>query len=67
MNLLGSIKDFIGNIMTDGVKVSEDIAKRRLQICKKCPHLFKTNCTRCGCFVKIKTEYADQECPIKKW
>ena len=69
MSLLSSIKDLIGNMMTDGVKVHPDIAKKRLQICLKCPYLLKRtgSCKKCGCFVNIKTQYADQSCKLEKW
>jgi hypothetical protein len=30
--------------------------------------LIKTgNCKICGCFVKLKTEYKDENCPLGKW
>jgi|DEB0MinimDraft_10_1074344.scaffolds.fasta_scaffold02741_4 hypothetical protein len=25
------------------------------------------NCKMCGCFVKLKTEYKDENCPLNKW
>ena len=69
MGLLGSIKELLGNIMTNGVKVNSEVAKKRLQICLKCPHLLmKTgSCKKCGCFVSVKTQYADQFCKLGKW
>ena len=60
------------------VIVPQEIAKKRWEICKQCPHLLydETNpdtnkkdgrCTECGCFMNVKTHYATAECPISKW
>ena len=69
MGLLDAVKDLIGNIFTDGVKVADNIAKKRLAICNRCPHLLKRtgNCKKCGCFVSVKVLYADQRCSLGKW
>ena len=56
----------------------QDIAEKRWEICKKCPHLLydqvnpDTNkkdgrCTHCGCFMNVKVHYAVADCPIGKW
>tara|TARA_R100000458_G_C8183565_1_gene179747 strand:+ start:28 stop:453 length:426 start_codon:yes stop_codon:yes gene_type:complete len=53
-------------------------AKRRWEICKRCPHLLYDEvnpdtdlkdgrCTHCGCFMNVKVHYAVAECPIDKW
>ena len=57
---------------------TQEVAERRWEICKKCPHLLydETNpdtgkkdgrCTHCGCFMNVKVHYAVAECPIGKW
>lgn len=55
-------------------KVSENIRNLRLATCRNCvladgkKGLLPTgNCRECGCFVTLKTEYAEEECPIGKW
>ena len=56
----------------------QEVAEKRWEICKKCPHLLydqvnpDTNkrdgrCTHCGCFMNVKVHYAVAECPIDKW
>ena len=56
----------------------QEIAQKRWEICKQCPHLLydETNpdtgkrdgrCTHCGCFMNIKVHYAVSKCPIDKW
>ena len=60
------------------VIASHDIAEKRWEICKKCPHLLydevnpDTNkkdgrCSHCACFMNVKVHYATAECPIGKW
>jgi hypothetical protein len=49
-------------------KVHESIRNVRLSRCRSCPNLmFKGNCSLCGCFVELKTEYKDEACPDGKW
>ena len=56
----------------------QEIAEKRWEICKQCPHLlyYETNpdtgkkdcrCTHCGCFMNVKVHYAVAKCPIDKW
>ena len=56
----------------------QEIAEKRWEICKQCPHLLydETNpdtgrkdgrCTHCGCFMNVKVHYAVAECPIDRW
>ena len=56
----------------------QEVAEKRWEICKECPHLLydqvnpDTNkkdgrCTHCGCFMNVKVHYAVAECPIDKW
>lgn len=50
-------------------RVSNDVFKKRLEICKSCPHLMKwTNqCKECGCFMDLKAKLPNASCPIHKW
>jgi hypothetical protein len=49
--------------------VSEDVQKRRWEICSSCVHLYQPtrNCRLCGCFMQVKTALASAKCPINKW
>lgn len=44
-------------------------AIERIKICEGCPELFKPtySCKQCGCFVRVKSYLATQECPLGKW
>ena len=59
--------------MTDKVKniliYDQNIIDKRWSECEKCEFLIKptNNCSKCGCFMKIKTRVATSSCPIGKW
>lgn len=42
---------------------------RRLEICRACEHYRASDerCAKCGCFLRIKTAWRAQKCPIGKW
>lgn len=50
-------------------KVSDEIQKMRFDLCKSCEFLKQSTnqCTKCGCFMKLKTTLPNAECPIHKW
>jgi len=52
-----------------GTRVSTEIAEERMSICKKCEHFFSytQSCTKCGCFMKVKTILSAAKCPVRKW
>ena len=47
----------------------QEMASRRLTICRDCPRFFKQTrtCLECGCFMKIKTLIPSSYCPLNKW
>jgi hypothetical protein len=51
------------------METAKDYAQIRLEICSECPRLFKRTytCKECGCFMKIKTNLKNAECPLGKW
>lgn len=50
-------------------KVSDEVQKTRFDICKSCEFLtpITNQCTKCGCFMHLKTTLPKAECPIHKW
>ena len=49
-------------------KADDDIIINRIKHCRGCPYITpKFRCTKCGCFMKIKTQLAHARCPIDKW
>jgi hypothetical protein len=49
------------------IKVSPEIQRQRLQACMSCAFFRDNRCTKCGCFMKLKTHLASAECPEHKW
>lgn len=48
----------------------EKIAKVRMDICEKCPHIVRkplTRCGKCSCLLSMKTRSIKSQCPIKSW
>jgi hypothetical protein len=47
---------------------NSDIAKKRYEICKSCEFFTDTKrCSKCHCFMKMKTMIAAASCPVGKW
>jgi len=46
--------------------ISKD-ADARLAICSDCVFFTGVRCTRCGCFMKVKTKLEHASCPEGKW
>jgi hypothetical protein len=47
-----------------------DIEKdKRLSVCKTCEwyNVSQERCSKCGCFLKVKTYLKAERCPIGKW
>lgn len=67
-----TILDVIRDEATGNAKKIENsshIYKERVATCEKCEELIKLTgqCSRCGCFIKLKAKYAKSFCPIGKW
>ena len=62
---LRTIPSRIKNVMLH----DQDIIDKRWDECQKCEFLLKptNNCTKCGCFMKVKTKVATARCPVGKW
>jgi hypothetical protein len=50
-------------------RVSDEVAKSRLDICISCPELIQLTkqCKKCGCFMSAKTKIEAARCPIGNW
>ena len=67
---ISSAKDVVGGAMTgDGVKVSEEVYKQRMDTCMSCDYLEKQSirCMKCGCYMKVKSAFKKTSCPMGKW
>jgi hypothetical protein len=61
------ITSSVNHIKTGMKTVPEEVKKERLDICNSCEHYKENRCTQCGCFMSVKAEWSEQECPLKKW
>jgi hypothetical protein len=57
----------VENLIID--KVSPEIQKERISICRNCDKLYKPTeqCKLCGCFMNVKTWMPHIRCPAHKW
>ncbi len=48
---------------------TNEVYKKRYEICRKCEHFDKTfaRCKMCGCFMKLKARLIRSNCPVNKW
>jgi hypothetical protein len=55
--------------MATEAKVDQEEFDRRMAICETCEFLKRPakQCSKCGCFMKLKTKIDRAHCPIHKW
>ena len=55
--------------MKSRLEIIQERFEERYSICKECPHHIKLTdqCSKCGCFLRLKALFKDQKCPIGKW
>lgn len=48
---------------------TKELMESRLAICAECPFFLKGSkrCSKCGCFMKLKTSLEQAKCPVHKW
>jgi hypothetical protein len=56
-------------IPSKSTKTSREEEDRRMAICEGCEFLKRPakQCSKCGCFMKLKTKLERGHCPIHKW
>lgn len=48
--------------------VTSELRNERIEICKNCEWLTDLKfCSKCMCFMPVKTWLSGRKCPIKKW
>lgn len=53
--------------MFEEYKVSQEILSQRLNLCNSCENNLAGICKKCGCVIKLKTNWKITKCPIGKW
>lgn len=48
---------------------SQDLVKERLKLCEQCEYFARMSrqCRLCGCFMDLKANLLEAECPTDKW
>jgi hypothetical protein len=57
------------DLFNGSARSPEELSEYRLEICRSC-EFYKpkfNKCSKCGCFMKLKTSLLEAKCPIKKW
>ena len=57
----------LNKIMQDATRNSKTEQTRRLDICRACDYFRDGRCTKCGCQLRRKVQFANLHCPIDKW
>lgn len=65
-SLLNTVK---GVVQGQKIRVDDAEAARRLGICQTCPFFRHVDqrCSKCGCFMSVKTYLKAERCPVNKW
>lgn len=53
--------------MFDDKIASDKVKEERLAICKACQHNKMGVCSKCGCVLRLKTQWKTTKCPVGKW
>ena len=63
-----SLKDLAKDTVKGNVEFAgQDLHKRRIDVCNVCDYNKVRTCTKCGCFIDIKTKLVKSTCPMGKW
>ena len=67
-NLAKTLTDTVKSVVAgEGAMTAEDQASARLKICQSCEFYVNERCTKCGCFMAVKTHLKAANCPVGKW
>lgn len=69
-NVLGSLGRVVQAVATgQNVRLGKAAAEARLAICKVCPFFRHVDerCSKCGCYMAVKTYLRAEKCPVGKW
>lgn len=69
LNLAAAVKSEVTSRVSGENQLELDEIKRRYAICEGCEffHSPSKRCKKCGCFLKWKTAWRSQTCPVGKW
>jgi hypothetical protein len=61
--------DTAKRLLEDPTIAPREVASKRMDICKNCEYFRDKSqiCDHCGCYLPLKTTFANVKCPIDKW
>jgi hypothetical protein len=68
-NFTKAVASEVKAVIRKAPPISQEERTRRLEICHSC-EFFRAEderCSKCGCFMKYKTAWRSQHCPVGKW
>ena len=69
-NVGGSIVRTVQRVAQgNSLNISDADKEKRLSICKSCEFYDagQERCSRCGCYLKVKTYLKAEKCPVGRW
>ena len=69
-NVGGSIVRTVQSVAQgNSLNISDADKEKRLSICKSCEFYDagQERCSRCGCYLKVKTYLKAEKCPVGRW
>lgn len=70
VNAMKSVGSAISSLLKkEPLKAESEEATKRLEICRSCEFFIKTSerCSKCGCFMALKTHLRAEKCPVGRW
>jgi hypothetical protein len=69
LNLAGALVSEAAAVAAGEESLSGDEVAARLETCTSCAHFLAeaSKCSLCGCYMKVKTHFRSQHCPVGKW
>ena len=69
MNVAGAVVSEAAAIVKSEPPVPPEVAQRRYAICEQCDcfNVVDARCSKCGCYMRVKTAFRSATCPDGKW
>ncbi len=64
--LLADVRQAVDRLGEE-LKVSDEVYRLRLEVCKECDYLNEGTCNACGCYVELRAATKAGSCPYSKW
>lgn len=63
------VRNAVSLAQGNDLRLDPNEANKRLSICKKCEFFnnLSQRCSKCGCFLAVKTYLKAERCPVGKW